>query len=478
MRFGDLIIPGPVIRELSGHEASIERLKWCKDNRHFVTLDARYEVRVWSVDQTTPVFHVVLPPGAFFASNAAIALSHDARYLAYAGAGEEESPLRVIDTTTGAVVVEAKLPGGFEEMVASGNDSFLLVREEFDPGKQTLSTVLWDIVVRKRPARRHVVRPSAPDDVRRYFVSRLSVDGRYVAWNGPRLSNAGHRIEVREVATGRLVHLYRWEKKPMNYEGPDFVFGADATEFWLQDRDKSIDYRRIPLSGKGETRAATGFTETMSANGSGICCTSIMTDYRRDGRNRSRCSIERRSPALAELRQIVVRDAVFQWRSGAVQPGQSVSGCGEQNGHRHADAPTEPKTGDRRLREALEEFGEAVSDMRRLLDAANRGDHQAAADLLPLIYDELHKLAAARLAHEKPGQTLSATALVHEAYLRLVAPAADMPRFDGLGHFFAAAAEAIRRILVENVRRKRAAKHGGGLKSPKPALRPGRRSHA
>jgi RNA polymerase sigma factor (TIGR02999 family) len=105
--------------------------------------------------------------------------------------------------------------------------------------------------------------------------------------------------------------------------------------------------------------------------------------------------------------------------------------------------------------------------VRRLLDAANRGDHQAAADLLPLVYAELHKLAAARLACEKPGQTLTATALVHEAYLRLIAPTIDAPsppRFDGMGHFFAAAAEAIRRILVENVRRKKAAKNGGRLK--------------
>jgi RNA polymerase sigma factor (TIGR02999 family) len=101
------------------------------------------------------------------------------------------------------------------------------------------------------------------------------------------------------------------------------------------------------------------------------------------------------------------------------------------------------------------------------LEAANRGDPHAAAELLPLVYDELRKLAAAKLAHEKPGQTLDATALVHEAYLRLVgSPVADTPgspRFAGRGHFFAAAAEAIRRTLVENARRKKAAKHGGAM---------------
>ncbi len=102
-----------------------------------------------------------------------------------------------------------------------------------------------------------------------------------------------------------------------------------------------------------------------------------------------------------------------------------------------------------------------MSEVTRLLDAAAVGDRRAAADLLPLVYDELRRLAAARMAAEAPGQTLDATALVHEAYLRLVGPA-DAGRWDGRGHFFAAAAEAMRRILVEAARRKQAEKHGGG----------------
>jgi RNA polymerase sigma factor (TIGR02999 family) len=99
-----------------------------------------------------------------------------------------------------------------------------------------------------------------------------------------------------------------------------------------------------------------------------------------------------------------------------------------------------------------------MSDVTRLLDAAAAGDRQAAADLLPLVYDELRALAAARMASEAPGHTLNATALVHEAYLRLVGD----QHFDGRGHFFAAAAEAMRRILVEAARRKAAVRHGGG----------------
>jgi RNA polymerase sigma factor (TIGR02999 family) len=104
-----------------------------------------------------------------------------------------------------------------------------------------------------------------------------------------------------------------------------------------------------------------------------------------------------------------------------------------------------------------------MSDVTRLVDAAAAGDRQAAADLLPLVYDELRKLAAARMAGEWPGHTLDATALVHEAYLRLVGPevGGDRP-FAGRRHFFAAAAQAMRHILVESARRKRADKRGGG----------------
>jgi RNA polymerase sigma factor (TIGR02999 family) len=102
-----------------------------------------------------------------------------------------------------------------------------------------------------------------------------------------------------------------------------------------------------------------------------------------------------------------------------------------------------------------------MSEVTRILSAIERGEPRAAEQLLPLVYEELRRLAAEKMAHEKPGQTLEATALVHEAYLRLVD--VDKPkRWEGRGHFFAAAAEAMRRILVENARRKQAVKHGGG----------------
>src|SRR5437867_4449574 len=113
-----------------------------------------------------------------------------------------------------------------------------------------------------------------------------------------------------------------------------------------------------------------------------------------------------------------------------------------------------------------------MSDVTRVLSAIEQGDPRAAEQLLPLVYDELRRLAAQKIAQEKPGQTLQATALVHEAYLRLVGtkatgaqqPAQPDPHWDSRGHFFAAAAEAMRRILVDKARRKRRLRHGGGLR--------------
>src|SRR3954453_2235978 len=102
-----------------------------------------------------------------------------------------------------------------------------------------------------------------------------------------------------------------------------------------------------------------------------------------------------------------------------------------------------------------------MTDVTRILSAIEHGDPKAAEQLLPLVYDGLRKLAAQKLSHEKPGQTLQATALVHEAYLRLVGDL-DSQAWESRRHFFAAAAEVMRRILIELARRKRAERHGGG----------------
>jgi RNA polymerase sigma factor (TIGR02999 family) len=105
----------------------------------------------------------------------------------------------------------------------------------------------------------------------------------------------------------------------------------------------------------------------------------------------------------------------------------------------------------------------AMTDVTQILSQIDAGDPTAAEQLLPLVYEELRKLAAARLSQEKPGQTLQATALVHEAYLRLLGPAGQDQPWNNRGHFFAAAAEAMRRILVDSARRRASAKRGGDL---------------
>src|SRR5438445_3736685 len=107
-----------------------------------------------------------------------------------------------------------------------------------------------------------------------------------------------------------------------------------------------------------------------------------------------------------------------------------------------------------------------MSEVTHILSAIQQGDPHAAEKLLPLVYDELRKLAAQKLAQEKPGQTLQATALVHEAYLRLV-DQDQAELWDSRGHFFAAAAEAMRRILIDKARRRRSRRRGGGAK-PRP----------
>jgi RNA polymerase sigma factor (TIGR02999 family) len=116
----------------------------------------------------------------------------------------------------------------------------------------------------------------------------------------------------------------------------------------------------------------------------------------------------------------------------------------------------------RQLSESAFRVLEQVNDVTRILNSLDEGGQDTRQELVPIIYEELRRLAAAKMAHERPGQTLQATALVHEAWLRLVG--SDTPQqWNSRGHFFAAAAEAMRRILIDNARRRSTAKHGGTL---------------
>ena len=263
--FTNTSIPRLPICEHSGHLASIHCLQWCKDNSHFVTLDASCNAKVWSINGPTPIYEVKLPNGGFFAANSAIALSHNARYIAYAGSGPLESPFCLIDINSGRVLQNELLPGGYDEIVALGNDTFRIVREEFDRDKQTVSSVVWDIAVGSKPVRRHVVRPSQSEDVRRYFHSKLSPDGQFLCWSGPRYTKDNHRFEIREVESGKLVYNRIW-KQNFSDEGPGFTFTQGGQFLWLRISRDKLGTKRYRLPDFQDEGAVTTFSGVISAN--------------------------------------------------------------------------------------------------------------------------------------------------------------------------------------------------------------------
>jgi len=191
---------------LSGHASKVAHLAWSRDSRHLVTLDDRYEVRVWDVMRGVSVDDFRPPAGSFYATNAAVALSDDARLVAYASGGETSSHALIRDVATGKTLDQWDLPGAFERMIyAEGR--FLLVREEEDEGAKNwrTRTVARNLAVGKPPEVLRVVRPAEPGDDRRFLDSSLAPDGRRYLWVGPRLPAQNRRAEVREVATGRLI---------------------------------------------------------------------------------------------------------------------------------------------------------------------------------------------------------------------------------------------------------------------------------
>jgi WD40 repeat protein len=144
--FCNLMVP-QVIRPLSGHRASVGPMSWCRDHRHLVSLDAEFSVRVWDIFQGEAVDAFDAPRGGFWANEAAVALSDDARQVAYAGGGEGDVPALVRDVTTHTPQAEWKLPEGFETLTYAG-DTFLLLREEPEsPGKDVYQTVIRELVV-------------------------------------------------------------------------------------------------------------------------------------------------------------------------------------------------------------------------------------------------------------------------------------------------------------------------------------------
>jgi WD40 repeat protein len=199
----ELLAP-EVIRPLTGHHASICKLSWGLDSRHLVSLDARFTVRVWNIDRSRPLAIFDAPQGLFTGGNAGVALSDDARLVAYVNGGESQA--LIWELGTGKILDKWLLPRGFERLAPLDGGRFLLVREEETAAQsEKWQTVARILEIGKPADVTHVIRPHAAGDTRRFLNSILTPDGRNYLWLGPRLPPENRRVEVRDVATGRQI---------------------------------------------------------------------------------------------------------------------------------------------------------------------------------------------------------------------------------------------------------------------------------
>jgi len=239
--FCDLIF-SQTLRGLSGHLSTVERLSWSRDSRHLVTLDNRFEVRIWDVMRGVSVHEFRPQRGDFYAPNAAVALSDDARLVAYASGGRISSHALIREVATGKTLGQWELPAGYERMTYAGG-RFLLVREEKDEGATNwrMRTVSRALEVGKPPEMLGVVRPAVDGDESGFFDSKLTPDGRHFLWVGPRLPPQNCRVEVREVATGRLIRRVIG----MAHPDPRTLLDPQGRDFWIQGHGEYFRYDLI-----------------------------------------------------------------------------------------------------------------------------------------------------------------------------------------------------------------------------------------
>jgi hypothetical protein len=202
-----------------------------------------------------------------YAMNAALALGDDGRLLAYASGGEVEARALIYDAATGQPLDEWNLPGGFEKVAAVGTDRFLLVREEFEPGRQVLQTVARPLEVGGSAAIQRVVRPSQSSDVHRFFESGLTPDGRWFWWTGPRQPEDKARVEVRQVDTGERVLVRQLRGEPYAYVEPQgrrlWVSAGDGTTCYELPTGRTLgraDQHPESVSSEGRWQAHRGLS--------------------------------------------------------------------------------------------------------------------------------------------------------------------------------------------------------------------------
>jgi WD40 repeat protein len=208
LMFREVVYPEK-LQQLDGGRTMEARITWSADHRHFATLNNRLEARVWDArGENGPrlLTTVRAPSENFSPHNAGLTLSADGRLLAYASGGWKESHVRVWETRAGSEVARWKLPGGFDQIASAGKDRFLLVREQFQPGKGVVDTVVVELKLGKPAGPGRVLRKAEPGDRFSYFYSSLTPDGRFYAWSGPR-DGAARRAEVWDLASGKQVKV-------------------------------------------------------------------------------------------------------------------------------------------------------------------------------------------------------------------------------------------------------------------------------
>jgi WD40 repeat protein/tRNA A-37 threonylcarbamoyl transferase component Bud32 len=242
LAFCDFLIPR-TIRRLAGHRAGVAKLAWSRDNRHLVSVDSSFEVRVWDVDRAASLDDFLPPVGGFFAENAAVALSDDGRQTAFASGGDTEAHALIRDLPTGKTVGEWPLPGGFERLACVGGNKFVLVREELDEDKANVHTVALELEAGQPASDPRSLRASQAGDRRGFFDCDLTPDGRYYWWLGPRLPKDSCRVEIRDVGTGKLI----LEKRGVASSGhPSAFLSSDGQHLWATNDGTDILHYRLP----------------------------------------------------------------------------------------------------------------------------------------------------------------------------------------------------------------------------------------
>jgi WD40 repeat protein len=222
------------LRRLAGHQIRVSRLAWSRDNRHLISLDNRFEIRVWDLKMNEAIAVFRQNPTELFAGNAAVALSDDARLLAYASGGEFGAVALIQEVATGDILSTYKFGGGYERLACTGGDHFVLVREEIEANMATTHTVVSDLVPGRPAGEPRELRPSKPGDVWRFYDTGLSVDGRYYWWTGPRLTPHNRRVEVYDVKTGASLQCLNQPTQDEN-AAIGAMLSPDGRRLWYGD---------------------------------------------------------------------------------------------------------------------------------------------------------------------------------------------------------------------------------------------------